>query len=76
MLMRYLGIYLKIPLTIYCDNISAIALTSNLVFHARTKHIEVNYHFIREKILQGDIQVRFVSSMDQLADVITKWLSS
>ena len=48
MLMKDLGIYLTTPPIIYCDNISAIALASNPVYHARTKHIEVDYHFIRE----------------------------
>jgi hypothetical protein len=36
---------------IYCDNISSILLTNNLVYHVRTKHIEVHYHFIKEKVL-------------------------
>ena len=75
MLMKDLGIYLKIPSTIYCGNISAIALASNPVYHACTKHIKVDYHFIREKVLQGDIHVCFVSFVDQLADVFTKGLS-
>ena len=65
MLMKGLEIFLKIPPIIYCDNISAIALASNPVYHACIKHIEVDYHFIREKFLQGDIQVCFVSSVDQ-----------
>lgn len=71
MLMRDLGIYIKFPPTIYCYNISAIALASNPIVHALTKNIEVDYHLIREKVLQGDIQVRFVNSIDQLADVFT-----
>lgn len=74
--MRDLGIYLKIHHVIYCDNITAIALASNPIYHARTKHIEVDYHFIREKVLRWDIQVRYVSSIDQLADIFTKGLNS
>ena len=57
MLMKDLGIYLKIPPIIYYDNISAIALASNPVYHARTKHIEVDYYFIKEKVLRENIQV-------------------
>lgn len=38
-----------LPLRLYCDNVSAIALTANSVFHARTKHIEVDFHFVRQK---------------------------
>ena len=74
--MKGLEIFLKIPPIIYCDNISAIALASNPVYHARTKHIKVDYHLLREKVLRGDIQVCFVSFVDQLVNVFTKGLSS
>ena len=42
---------------IYCDNISSIALSKNLVFHGRSKHIEIRYHFIRELVENGDIKM-------------------
>ena len=71
--MRDLGLFLKHPHIVYCDNISAISLASNPVFHARTKHVEVDYHFIREEVVRGDL--RFVSSVDKLADIFTKVLS-
>ena len=62
---------LQIPLfhvpTIWCENISAISLASNPVFHARTKQIEVDYHFIREKVLHKDLQVRNISTVDQVS---------
>jgi hypothetical protein len=61
---------------VWCDNVSALALASNPVFHARTKHIEVDYHFIREKVLNQDILFSFISTADQLADVFTKGLST
>jgi hypothetical protein len=51
MLFKELRIYLATPSVLWCDNVSAVALTSNPVFHARTKHIEVEYHFVREKVL-------------------------
>jgi hypothetical protein len=60
---------------IWCDNIGALALTSNLVFHAHTKHIKVDHHFIWEKILNKDIQAKHISTVDQVADVFTKGLS-
>jgi hypothetical protein len=46
------------------------------MFHARTKHIEVDYHFVREKVLNRDILLKFISTQDQVADLFTKGLSS
>lgn len=57
---------------LWCDNLGATYLTANPVFHAWTKHIEVDFHFIREKVAQGALDVRFVSSEDQVAYVFTK----
>ncbi len=61
-------------IVIYCDNISSILLTHNLVYHARTKHIEVHYHFIRDKVLGKEIDLIHVSIEDQVADIFTKAL--
>ena len=62
-----------IPL--HCDNQSAKRLAENPVFHARTKHVEVHYHFIREKVLQGDIEMKTINTEDQVADLLTKGLN-
>ncbi|GJU56619.1 hypothetical protein Tco_1230333 [Tanacetum coccineum] len=51
-------IYEKVP--IFCDNISAIAISNNLVLHSRTKHIDIRYHFINDHILKGDIELHFI----------------
>ncbi|RVW54230.1 Retrovirus-related Pol polyprotein from transposon RE1 [Vitis vinifera] len=59
-----------------CDNQAALHIASNLVFHERTKHIEFDCHFIREKIASGCVATSFVNSNDQLADIFTKSLRS
>ncbi|GKA29995.1 hypothetical protein Tco_0716240, partial [Tanacetum coccineum] len=61
---------------IFCDNTSAIAISNNPVLHSRTKHIDIRYHFIRDHILKGDIELYFVSTELQLAAYLPKlWLS-
>jgi hypothetical protein len=50
-------------------------LSANLIFHTWTKHVEVDYHFVRDWVAKKEIQIRFISSKDQLADVLTKSLS-
>jgi Reverse transcriptase (RNA-dependent DNA polymerase) len=62
------------PPTLWCDNLGATFLASNPVYHARTKHIELNYHFVREKIANKQLQVKFVCSTDQIGDFFTKSL--
>ncbi|MCO5565045.1 hypothetical protein L7F22_018715 [Adiantum nelumboides] len=64
------------PVVIHCDNLSSIQLAQNPVFHARTKHIEVHYHFIRERVLDGSIDLTFVRTDEQVADFFTKTLGA
>ncbi|CAH1429337.1 unnamed protein product [Lactuca virosa] len=56
----------------WCGNLGATYLIANPVFHARTKHIEVYFHFVREKVAGGALDVRFISSNDQIVDGFTK----
>ncbi|GJW80238.1 retrovirus-related pol polyprotein from transposon TNT 1-94 [Tanacetum coccineum] len=65
--------YKMVP--IFCDNTSAIAISNNLVLHSRTKHIDIRYHFIRDHILKGDIELHFIPTEYQLADIFTKPLN-
>jgi hypothetical protein len=60
----------KVPLL--CDNESAIRMADNLVAHSRTKHIDIRYHFLRDHQQRGDIEIAYVSTKEQLADIFTK----
>ncbi len=64
------------PIVIYCDNINSILLANNPVYHDRTKHIEVHYHFIRENGIAKEIDLIHVSSEDQVVDIFTKALGT
>jgi hypothetical protein len=57
---------------IYCDNLSSIKLAKKPVFHARTKHIEVHYHFVRANVLSGEVELQHVPTDRQVADIFTK----
>lgn len=73
-LLRDIGIPLS-SIRIYSDNMGATQLAANPIFHARTKHIEVSYHFLRDLVCKGLLSVHFVRSSNQLADIFTKGLS-
>ena len=62
------------PIVIYCDNQSCIKLTENPVFHDRSKHIEIRYHFIRDCVQRGVVKLEYISTEEQVADILTKSL--
>jgi hypothetical protein len=69
--------YLKIdakPVTIRIDNTGAIALIKNPEFHQRTKHMDVRWHYMREQVETGNIQIEYVSTAEMAADGLTKAL--
>lgn len=71
-LLNELQFSLLTPSVIWSDSISAAALASNPVLHARTKHIEIDTHFVRDQVLNKQLRVQYVPSSDQLVDCLTK----
>jgi hypothetical protein len=57
-----------------CDNKLAIAMANNLVCHSRTRHIAIKHHFIREAIEEGEVELKFCRSEEQVVDIFTKAL--
>ena len=74
--LKQLMAFMQIPTSqtpvIFCDNIFVIALSFNSVKHQRTKHIEIDVHFVRERVASNQLCVQFVSSSEQFADILTK----
>ena len=59
-----------------CDNTSAICLTKNLIQHFRTKHIKIRHHFLRDEVNKNKLELYFVETEKQIADVFTKSFSN
>jgi hypothetical protein len=61
--------------TILCDNQSCIKMTENPMFHDRLKHIEIHYHFIHDMVQRGALKLQYISTVEQVVDVLTKPIS-
>ena len=71
-LLKEIGVQVPSMARLWCDNLGATYLSVNPVFHARTKHIEVDYHFLRERFARKQLEIKFIVSGDQVADGFTK----
>jgi hypothetical protein len=75
-LLQEMHLPLKRATVVFCDNVSAVYLSSNPVNHQRTKHIEIDLHFVRERVAVGAVRVLHVPTSSQYADIFTKGLPS
>lgn len=75
-ILQEIGVVNLKPVTLHCDNQSALHIARNPVFHERTKHIDLDCHFTREKVMEGLIELTYLPTTHQLADVFTKVLPS
>ncbi|GMP25968.1 hypothetical protein CsSME_00002601 [Camellia sinensis var. sinensis] len=76
LLLRNLGIHQTDSMRLYCDHKVAINIAHNPVQHYRTNHVEIDRHFIKEKLTSGIICTPFVNTSDQMADVLTKGIGN
>ncbi|GJU84676.1 gag/pol polyprotein [Tanacetum coccineum] len=71
-LLHELGIRSSSTPTLWCENLGATYLSANPIFCVHTKHVEIDYHFVWEKVAQGDLRVQHISTHDQIEDIFTK----
>jgi histone deacetylase 1/2 len=74
-ILKELGVTFQVKPCLWCDNLGATYLSANPVFHARTKHIEIDFHFVRERVANKMLDIHFISSKDQVANGFTKALA-
>jgi hypothetical protein len=73
--MRDFGVRFE-RVSLMCDNISAISVAKNLVFHKKIRYVEMRHHFLRDHVENGDTEMRYIDIERQLADIFTKPLDS
>jgi hypothetical protein len=67
-----LGLGFTIPATLHCDNTASINISNNPIVSSRTKHIDIHYHYIRERLINKDFLLEYISTTSNLADIFTK----
>lgn len=72
LLLEELGLKIEVSVSTYCDNKAAISMSQNPVHHDRVKHVEIDRHFIKEKVDNGILKVQYISTTEQTADILTK----
>ena len=70
-----IGIEFPKPIIIHCDKTSTVAMSKKLVLHSKPKHIAIKYHFLREKVIEKDIKLEYISTKEQILDIFTKPLA-
>lgn len=75
-ILRDFKLVVPTPIHLFCDNQAAIHIARNPIFHERTKHLDIDCHFVRDKVKEGFILLKHVSSENQLADPFTKALAN
>lgn len=73
-LFKDLGAQVELPMHLHCDNKATMQIASNPMYHERTKHIEIDCHFIRERLQEGMIKTEYIASKEQMTDIFTKAL--
>ena len=71
-MLKDIGIKFEAHIILHCDNTSTVSLSKNPVLHSKTKHIEIKYHVVREKVEKKEIRLEYISTKEQIVDIFTK----